>query len=269
MLFWMRSKTYMSKTNLQRGTTNSGEQRTFIFVSFRFRSQSIALSGQQSRRQLTNNTLGPRGTLLASVLPSCESIWVYAPWDTHRRTNTRRIHNALAASHRRLRVSYACWLTGRCRYSVKWRTKLRRPRTWWAVLMSTWKVWLCCRRVCGIRKHVSSRQPRAWPPYAYNFSTSLHTHPFNGPLSGTTRVSRYLKGKANLDFTEARDSEWQWHQLDRMQICTSLQTDNHASTPTQFFTGRMPFLPPNRQRQSPEGKNFSTSLLVYYLMNWT
>jgi len=31
--------------------------------------------------------------------------------------------------------------------------------------------------------------------------------PFNGPLSGTTRVSRYKKGKTNLDFTEARDSE--------------------------------------------------------------
>jgi len=38
-----------------------------------------------------------------------------------------------------------------------------------------------------------------------------------------------------------------------MQVCTSLQTDNHASTPTtQFFTGRMPFLPPNQQRQSTE-----------------
>jgi len=39
----------------------------------------------------------------------------------------------------------------------------------------------------------------------------------------------------NLDFTEARDSEWQWHQLSHMQICTSLQTDNHASTPTLSF----------------------------------
>jgi len=28
-------------------------------------------------------------------------------------------------------------------------------------------------------------------------------------LFGTTRVSRYRKGKTNLDFTEARDSEWQ------------------------------------------------------------
>jgi len=39
-----------------------------------------------------------------------------------------------------------------------------------------------------------------------------------------------------------------------MQVCTSLQTDNHASTPPlKFFTGRMPFLPPNQQRQSTEG----------------
>ena len=81
-----------------------------------------------------------------------------------------------------------------------------------------------------------------------------HTHPFNGPFSETTRVSWYQKGKTNLDFTEARDSEWQWHQLGHMQVCTSLQTDNHASTPPlSFLTGRMPFLPPNQQRQSTEG----------------
>ena len=57
-----------------------------------------------------------------------------------------------------------------------------------------------------------------------------HTR-FNGPFSGTTQVSQYQKGKTNLDFTDARDSEWQWHQLGHMQVCTSLQTDNHASTP--------------------------------------
>jgi len=44
-------------------------------------------------------------------------------------------------------------------------------------------------------------------------------------------VSHYQKGKTNLDFTEARDSEWQWHQLGHMQVWTSLQADNHASTP--------------------------------------
>ena len=31
-----------------------------------------------------------------------------------------------------------------------------------------------------------------------------HSHPFNGPLSGTTWVSRYQKGKTSLDFTGAR-----------------------------------------------------------------
>jgi len=67
-------------------------------------------------------------------------------------------------------------------------------------------------------------------------------------------VSQYQKGETNLDFTEARDSEWQWHQLDHMQVCTLLQTANHASTPpTQFFTGRMRFGAPNQQSQSTEG----------------
>ena len=51
----------------------------------------------------------------------------------------------------------------------------------------------------------------------------------------TTHVSRYQKGKTNLDFTEARDSQWQWHQLGHMQVCTSLQTDNHVSTPSLSF----------------------------------
>jgi len=65
-----------------------------------------------------------------------------------------------------------------------------------------------------------------------------HTHQFNGPLSRTTRVSRYEKGKTNLDFTEARDSEWQWHQLGHMQVCTSLQTDNPS--PLSFLQAGCP-----------------------------
>jgi len=48
-------------------------------------------------------------------------------------------------------------------------------------------------------------------------------------------VSQHKKGKTNLDFTEARNSEWQWHQLGHMQVCTSLQTDNQASTPPLSF----------------------------------
>ena len=81
-----------------------------------------------------------------------------------------------------------------------------------------------------------------------NNSIHTHAHTFSGYFSMTTQVSWY---QTNLDFTEARDSEWQWLQLGHMQVCTSLQTDKHTSTtPLSFFTGWMPFLPPNQQRQS-------------------
>ena len=68
-----------------------------------------------------------------------------------------------------------------------------------------------------------------------NTHTHTHTRLMALNLSRTTRVSRYQKGKTNLDFTEARDSEWQWHHLGHMQVCTSIQTDNHASTPPLSF----------------------------------
>jgi len=64
--------------------------------------------------------------------------------------------------------------------------------------------------------------------------THTHTH-LTALVSGTTQVSQYQKGKTNLDFTETRDSEWQWHQLGHMQVCTSLQRDNHTSTPPLCF----------------------------------
>ena len=90
-----------------------------------------------------------------------------------------------------------------------------------------------------------------------------HTHPFNGPFSRTTRVSRYQKGKTNLDFTEARDSEWQWHQLAHMQVCTSLQTDNHASTPPlSFLHAGCPSCRPTNSVKALKAKFTKFSLLM-------
>jgi len=72
-------------------------------------------------------------------------------------------------------------------------------------------------------------------------------------------VSRYEKsgfywnGTTNVDFTEARDSEWQWHQLGHMQVCTSIQTDKHASTsPLSFY--RPDALPANQPTASMHGR---------------
>jgi len=75
----------------------------------------------------------------------------------------------------------------------------------------------------------------AWCDFTACVFSRTHTHPFNSLFSGTTQVGWYQKGKTNLDFTEARDSEWQWNQLGHIQVCTSLQTDNHASTPSLCF----------------------------------
>jgi len=67
-----------------------------------------------------------------------------------------------------------------------------------------------------------------------DFKDYVHTFcQLCSPFSRTTHT--HQKGKTNLDFTEARDSEWQWHQLGHMQVCTSLQTQPCQHPTTQFF----------------------------------
>jgi len=81
-------------------------------------------------------------------------------------------------------------------------------------------------------------------------------------MSGSTRVSRYQKGKTkkvktNLDLLEQETVSGSgicW------AICKSApHADNHANIPPLiFFTGRMPFLTPNQQRQSTEVTSHQT-----------
>jgi len=64
-------------------------------------------------------------------------------------------------------------------------------------------------------------------------------------------VSRYQKGKTNLDFTAARDSG-----ISRA-ICKSALRSTQITMPAAdhlVFTGWMPFMTPNQQLQSTEGK---------------
>jgi len=65
------------------------------------------------------------------------------------------------------------------------------------------------------------------PESPINTTVHTHTHPFNGPLSVIIRVSWYQKGKTNLDFTEARDSEW--HGISWV-ICKSAPHSKQIST---------------------------------------
>jgi len=60
-------------------------------------------------------------------------------------------------------------------------------------------------------------------------------NPFNG-LFFQDNLGKQAPERLNQSFRTLMKTEmmwWQWHHLDHMQmICTSLQTDNHASTPT-------------------------------------
>ena len=101
--------------------------------------------------------------------------------------------------------------------------------------VSSCKCAFCSHAACRLTAPNSLQHDVHFAVQHTHTHTHTHTHPFNSPLSRTTQVSRHQKGETNLDFTEARDSEWQWHQLGHMQACTSLQTDNHASTPPLSF----------------------------------
>ena len=53
-------------------------------------------------------------------------------------------------------------------------------------------------------------------------------------MSDLTKIWHY---EQNVSVKNFQLSEWQWHQLGHMQVCTSLQidTDSHVSTPPLSF----------------------------------
>ena len=90
----------------------------------------------------------------------------------------------------------------------------------------------------------------------YHYSLSLthtYTHPFNGSLSRTTQVNQYQKVKPvwillKQETVSGTGISW--------AICKSAPRSRQITMPaptSQFFTGWMPFLPPNQQHQSTEG----------------
>jgi len=89
--------------------------------------------------------------------------------------------------------------------------------------------------------------------------TEIITHyyvRFNGLFSRITFVSRHQKGKPFWILLEQVMMGWQWHQLDHMQINLHSVAAHWITIPVRHhsvFTGRMPFLLPNQQRQSTEG----------------
>jgi len=86
----------------------------------------------------------------------------------------------------------------------------------------------------------SEVQTCIWPSWCHwnslsqiGFTFLVSAHP-DSPRNKHTQTHTSLMAlcKTNLDFTEARESERQWHELGHMQVSNSLQIDNNASTPT-------------------------------------
>jgi len=76
-------------------------------------------------------------------------------------------------------------------------------------------------------------------------------------------VRRYQKGKTNLDLLQeeiVNGSGISW------AICKSAPHPREITTPASHhsvFTGQMPFLPPNQQRQSAEVKALKAMIFSY------
>ena len=101
----------------------------------------------------------------------------------------------------------------------------------WLWSYDRWTHSSSCHTVIFTRRHLSTTMSKC------NSTTQcLNTQTFNSLFSTATQVSRYQKDKTNVDSTEARDSEWQWHQLGHMQACTSLQTKKPCQHPTSHHS---------------------------------
>jgi len=94
--------------------------------------------------------------------------------------------------------------------------------------LTSWKYWHCGQLLSvtdltsvGMKKSFTERHTHTHPP--------THT-PFNGPFFHDYPGTRKVKPIWIL-----LKQEWQWHQLGHIQVCTSLQTHNHASTPPLSF----------------------------------
>jgi len=86
----------------------------------------------------------------------------------------------------------------------------------------------------------------------------LLLHPFNGLFSRTIWVSRYQKGKVNLDLNEARGDGVSGCSGISWTICKQSEPrSRQITTPTphhSMFTSRMLFMTTNQQCKSTEGR---------------
>ena len=148
-------------------------------------------------------------------IPKYDSNFPHLHWHDSQITYTCRITNQLACSMKNV-------------HSLDITSDLMN--TGWPAVPLTVQFHLFWTRSMKIKRQLDNPIVHITVRYTH---THTHTHLaalFPG-LPGWASTRKVY----NLDFTEARESEWQWHELGHMQICTLLQTNNHASTPPLSF----------------------------------
>ena len=128
-------------------------------------------------------------------------------WQVWKETHTKDSKLFLRHGVCRARVTLLCWWVGGQTFVgrglCEWCTKVFS-------LLPVGAVSTVGRRVRQFRNttsqlHLTNHTSTQSIRLALDLTTDFirnDTHPFNGPLSGTTEVSRYQKGKTTLDFTE-------------------------------------------------------------------
>jgi len=88
---------------------------------------------------------------------------------------------------------------------------------------------------------IPARRASTISNYSYFSNDVYHTHTHTHTHTRLTALFPGLPGSAGTRKVKPiwillkQETEWQWHQLGHMQVCTSLQTDNHASNPPLSF----------------------------------
>ena len=102
---------------------------------------------------------------------------------------------------------------------------------------------------------VSSNYMRRFAKVRFYRKTYTRLTPFNGPLSGTTRKVKPIWILLKQETVGGSGISW--------AICKSAPCSRQITMPAphrSVFTGRMPFLPPNQEHQSTEGKFYRKML---------
>jgi len=127
--------------------------------------------------------------------------------------------------------------------------------TWWASTRKVKPIWTSLKQETVSGSGISWAICKSAPHSRQITMPAPHNSVFTGPLSGTTQWASTRKVKpiwTSLKQETVSGSGISW------AICKSAPHSRQITMPAphnSVFTGRMPFLLPNQQRQSTEGTN--------------